>query len=88
MNLIIFDIDGTLCWSNSIDDLCFIHAFEDVSSMKLKDTNWDNYKNITDHGIIEQSYKEHFNRKPGIEIFNKIKDRYLFLLRNEIERSE
>ena len=88
MNLIIFDIDGTLCWSNNLDDQCFIQAFENVLSIKIEETNWDNYINITDHGIIEQLYNEHFNRNPDIEIFKKIKDRYLFLLRNEIERNE
>jgi phosphoglycolate phosphatase-like HAD superfamily hydrolase len=80
MKLIIFDIDGTLCDSDNIDDICFIQSFKDVLGVDIEDTNWDNYENITDSGITFQLFKEIYNRNPDEDEIRSLKARYEHLL--------
>src|SRR6266540_3112516 len=86
MKLVLFDIDDTLCFSNHVDDVCYIKACEDVLSISIADTNWNLYKNATDVGIIEQLYTKHFKKEPPAEIINNIRDRYLKLLAHEMDK--
>jgi beta-phosphoglucomutase-like phosphatase (HAD superfamily) len=64
LKLIIFDIDGTLCNSNFVDDKCYIKAFKDITSIEIENSDWDSYKNATELGIIEQLFLEYFQRNP------------------------
>ena len=51
---LIFDIDGTLTQTNSVDNECFVEAVECVLKLPGIDTNWDSYSHVTDQCIIEE----------------------------------
>lgn len=86
MKLVIFDVDDTLCFSNHVDDDCYVKACEDVLSVSIANTNWNLYKNATDVGIIEQLYTKHFKKEPPAEIIESIRDRYLKFLAYEMDK--
>jgi len=86
MKLIIFDIDGTLCFSDCADDMCYMRAFKDTFSFDIKNSDWDSYKIPTESGIIDELCMEFLNRKPSnIEIMKMIKS-YLNHIKNEFDK--
>jgi len=60
MNLAIFDIDGTLTETNAVDEICFVQAFADAHSITRINTNWMEYRYVTDSGIMFQIFHERF----------------------------
>jgi len=64
MNLAIFDIDGTLTETNAVDEICFVQAFADAHSITEINTNWMEYRCVTDSGIMFQIFDERFGRSP------------------------
>src|SRR5438552_18700077 len=62
MNLAIFDIDGTLTETNAVDEICFVQAFADAHSITEINTNWMQYRCVTDSGIMFQIFQERFAR--------------------------
>jgi phosphoglycolate phosphatase-like HAD superfamily hydrolase len=62
MNLIVFDLDGTLTQTNAVDDQCFIQAFADALEMTELNTNWSEYEHVTDLGCLQQAFFSKFNR--------------------------
>src|SRR3989442_12080081 len=64
MNLAIFDIDGTLTETNAVDEICFVQAFADAHAITEINTNWMQYRCVTDSGIMFQIFHERFGRTP------------------------
>ena len=64
MNLAIFDIDGTLTETNAVDETCFVQAFADALGVTQINTNWMEYKYVTDSGITFQIFDERLARPP------------------------
>ncbi|HEX3282480.1 MAG TPA: haloacid dehalogenase-like hydrolase [Pyrinomonadaceae bacterium] len=64
MNLAIFDVDGTLTETNSIDGICFVQAFADAHAITEINTNWIDYPYVTDSGIMFQIFAERLGRPP------------------------
>lgn len=62
MKLVIFDLDGTLTRTNSVDTACFVQAFADALDVHEVNTNWAEYQHVTDLGCLEQTFVESFNR--------------------------
>ena len=52
MHLVVFDIDGTLTRTDSIDEVCYVAAVEEVLSIPNIDTDWTHYPHVTDSGIL------------------------------------
>ena len=65
MNLAIFDIDGTLTETNTVDEICFVQAFADAHSITEINTDWIQYQYVTDSGIMFQIFHERFGRPPA-----------------------
>ena len=63
MNLIIFDIDGTILNSKAIDDALFIQSMKEVLDITLNDNDWSKFKNVTDEGICTEAYEAAKGRK-------------------------
>jgi beta-phosphoglucomutase-like phosphatase (HAD superfamily) len=59
MNLVMFDVDGTLTATNTVDTHCFVQAFKEVLNIDLIDTDWSNYKQSTDSGIVAEIIERH-----------------------------
>lgn len=47
-----FDIDGTLVQSYEFDEQCYVKAVREVTETEI-DTNWENYPNVSDRGILK-----------------------------------
>ncbi|MGB0840605.1 MAG: hypothetical protein ACPGXL_10715, partial [Chitinophagales bacterium] len=54
MKFVIFDIDGTLADTKTVEDKCFIAAFYQTFGIDLSHQKWEDLKNVTDWGITEE----------------------------------
>jgi phosphoglycolate phosphatase-like HAD superfamily hydrolase len=82
VNLLVFDIDGTLTPTNEVDTRCFARAFFEVFGLVLN-TSWHIYPHRTDSGIIRHSFSQHFERAPTAAEFDQFRARFLILLEGE-----
>lgn len=62
--LVIFDIDGTLLYSNKVDSQCFADTYQRVYKRKFPTIDWSKYPHVTDHVIFRTVIKNEFNRIP------------------------
>lgn len=76
MNLVVFDIDGTLIESYDFDTECFQKAIQDVLGV-LVDRNWGNYRHVTDAGILNQIMDEGPAVDDRESIILAIKERFI-----------
>jgi len=51
MDLLVFDIDGTLTATNAVDQDCFLRAVKDTLQTGDFSTDWNHYLHVTDSGI-------------------------------------
>jgi len=84
MKLIIFDIDGTILDSVNADDDCFVKTFKDLYQIDLINTDWNDFKNVTDTGLTIEIFERWFNRLPSEEEINTIKTHFCKLLKQRI----
>jgi phosphoglycolate phosphatase-like HAD superfamily hydrolase len=69
MDLVLFDIDGTLIRSMEYDGECLVAALYDVFGFTDIEDDWSCYENITDAGILIEAYEQRRGRPPSaIEI--------------------
>ena len=80
MQLIIFDIDGTLTHTNEIDSVCFTQAISEQLNIHDLNANWHEYKYSTDSGLLSEIYDTHLNRAPTEEEIKIIQNRFVELL--------
>lgn len=62
--LVIFDIDGTLLFSNKIDSQLFSETFESRYGQKFPSIDWDYFPHVTDHTIFTMGYAEIHEETP------------------------
>ena len=60
--LIIFDIDGTLLYSNKIDSQCFADTYEKIYKTPFPTIDWSKFPHVTDDTIFKTAIQQHFNR--------------------------
>lgn len=80
MKLAIFDIDGTLTSTNSVDDECFVKALAEAHASTEIDTDWATYPNTTDSGITLHIFQEKFGRNPEETELGKFKRCFVNML--------
>jgi len=51
MNLVLFDVDGTLTLTNEVDNRCYLCALGEALGGAGFDTDWTKYPHVTDSGI-------------------------------------
>ena len=73
VKLAIFDIDGTLTNTNSVDDECFVKALSEAHAITEINTDWAAYPHTTDSGITLQIFQEKFGRDPEDSELDKFK---------------
>ncbi len=81
MNLAIFDIDGTLVDTNVVDGKCFVRALELEFGIPRIEMDWSRYDNPTDSGIAQAVFLKEFRRPPNDLEINRLRTRFLGLLR-------
>jgi len=66
-----FDLDGTLLKSNTLDVDCFSGAFHSVLGIVNIEDDWTDFKYVTDEGIVTEIASKQLNRPATKkEIFN------------------
>lgn len=63
MNLVMFDIDGTLTATTDMDERCYISAVEAVLRIDNIDTDLTHYTHVTDEGIAIEIIERHKGRQ-------------------------
>ncbi|MBD2486956.1 DUF952 domain-containing protein [Aulosira sp. FACHB-615] len=84
MNLVIFDIDGTLTNTNQIDETCFVNTLASEFGFIDINSNWSEYQNITDSGITQQIFQERLQRQPSELEIKRFKLAFVAKLQQEI----
>jgi phosphoglycolate phosphatase-like HAD superfamily hydrolase len=85
MQLVIFDLDGTLTRTTRIDELCYMRALRDEFGVTSIDNDWLQYTQATDSGITVEIFQNHFGRSPSDEEIERVKHRFVALLAQAIE---
>jgi phosphoglycolate phosphatase-like HAD superfamily hydrolase len=82
MNLIVFDIDGTLTQTNHIDTICFTKAIENNLHIQGLNNDWATYRYSTDSGLLTEIYHNYFGRMPTSIEQQCIQDSFVTYLKN------
>ena len=61
--LVIFDIDGTLAYSNKIDSQCFAQTYRSIYGLEFPTIDWTKYPHVTDTTIFKTVIQSHFDRE-------------------------
>lgn len=64
MILIIFDVDGTLVFSEKKDSQCFADTYQTVYGRLFPTIDWRKYPHVSDTTIFKTVIQEHFDRIP------------------------
>lgn len=67
MILVIFDVDGTLVYSDKVDSKCFATTYQAVYGLPFPTIDWSKYPHVSDTTIFKTVIQEHFNRIPDAE---------------------
>jgi phosphoglycolate phosphatase-like HAD superfamily hydrolase len=67
MNLVAFDVDGTLTKTFAVDGECYLQAFADSFGITNINDNWSDYEHVTDLGVMQQVFEQRLGRAPGSE---------------------
>jgi phosphoglycolate phosphatase-like HAD superfamily hydrolase len=85
MKLAIFDIDGTLTNTNSVDNECFVRALAEAHAITEIDTDWAAYPHTTDSGITQHVFQERFGRNPDETELSKFKSCFVNMLSKQCQ---
>jgi phosphoglycolate phosphatase-like HAD superfamily hydrolase len=64
MNLVVFDLDGTLTQTFAVDGDCYLQAFADSLGMNGVNDNWSDYEHVTDLGVMQEVFRARLGRAP------------------------
>jgi phosphoglycolate phosphatase-like HAD superfamily hydrolase len=87
MNLVMFDIDGTLTRTCVVDAECFVEALTEVSGFGDILTDWASYRHTTDSGILDEIYGARLRRAPREEEIQAVRELFVRKLRRAISVS-
>lgn len=88
MKLAILDIDGTLTKTNDIDTECFLSALDDCFALSDIQTDWSLYKHATDAAILQEIFRNHFNRIPTVAEVEHLQNSFLAYLQRAYEHGD
>ena len=80
---LLFDIDGTLLFSNSVDSQCFAESYQEVFGQPFPSIDWRQYPHVTDHVIFRTVFTRHFQRMATGEERQAFEDHYVSRLQAE-----
>jgi phosphoglycolate phosphatase-like HAD superfamily hydrolase len=78
MQLIMFDIDGTLVDSDEFDGLLYAQAVHSIIGEEV-DTAWGSYRNVTDSGILLELLERRGLHQQADEITRRVKEEFFAL---------
>jgi len=84
MHLLMFDLDGTLMKSNTLDVHCFTEAVKYVTGIEKIEGDWSHYKYVTDAGIITEIMAKAFGRLATKREIMDVRTKIRQILQSEI----
>ncbi len=78
--LVIFDVDGTLCDTTSVDEECYLKACREVLAFDPETIDWIDAPQITDTAILQWLWTEHLGRQPDQREIDTVQSRFVGLL--------
>ena len=82
--LAVFDIDGTLTDTNSVDDECFLLAVSQVFGVEVASLDWSGSPHVTDSSLVNWLCERYCGRSPLEGEASVVRSRFIELL--EVER--
>ena len=79
--LLIFDVDGTLLYSNRVDSQCFAETYEVLFGKPFPSINWLDYPHVTDTTIFSSVFRDQFGRDVEFDQLELFKKRFVDRLR-------
>jgi len=87
--LVIFDIDGTLLYSNSVDTKAFATTFKNFYNRPIPSIDWKLYPHVTDTSIFDTMIQNEFGRKPEEEEVHSFRSEFVELIKkNRVSNPE
>ncbi|MEH2056606.1 MAG: HAD hydrolase-like protein [Nostoc sp.] len=80
MKLVMFDIDGTLTESNSLDHESYLQALHEVFGFSGILSDWTSYTHVTDACILKEVYQSQLGHVPSSREVESFQKRFLELL--------
>lgn len=80
MQLVMFDIDGTLTQSNDLDDRAYLQALFEVFGFSEILSDWTLYTHVTDACILKEVCQRQLGRNPSLLEVEAFQKRFLTLL--------
>lgn len=84
MQLILFDIDGTLTQSNKLDDFAFLQALSDVFNLSVVNPDWSSFTHVTDSWILGEIYESNFGYPPSEQEVKRFHHQLMIRLTNAV----
>lgn len=81
---VIFDIDGTLCDTSDVDDLCYRYAAAAALEVSPSEIDWTDAPHHTDSGIARWLWERFRGRAPKREELDRFRQDFLRLLEVEL----
>jgi len=85
--LAIFDIDGTLLFSNKIDSQLFSETFESRYSNPFPSIDWNYFPHVTDHTIFTSAFQELHEFPPSAQEIIDFQDEFVDRLKIAREKT-
>lgn len=85
MTLIIFDLDGTLVYSNRIDSRCFAETYLRIYGREFPSIDWHTYPHVTDTSIFSTVIRQQFDREVEPREVEVFQEAFVALLRQRRE---
>ncbi|VFQ42804.1 HAD family hydrolase [Desulfoluna butyratoxydans] len=86
MNLIMFDIDGTLIQSCGFDAECYLQAVKKVTGVELN-TDWTQYTHITDAGILDEFLTMEGLHENRATLHRQVREEFTHLVASHLKSS-
>jgi phosphoglycolate phosphatase-like HAD superfamily hydrolase len=83
MHLIMFDLDGTLLKSTTLDIHCFAGALSSVLGIENFDSDWTDFKYVTDEAIVSEIVARQLKRPATPKEKNALRTKVLQLLQSQ-----
>jgi phosphoglycolate phosphatase-like HAD superfamily hydrolase len=80
MNLIVFDIDGTLTQTSHVDELCYTRAWTELHGVADIREYWLGCPHVSDAGVTEHVFQQLFGRLPQERETDALRTRLVNLL--------
>jgi phosphoglycolate phosphatase-like HAD superfamily hydrolase len=85
--LVIFDVDGTLCDTYELDDVCFCEVAAEMLGVPVPPASWKAAPEITDAGILAWLWDRHLGRRPAPGELEAFVARFEAVLARELRRA-